>query len=214
MPPSSLFSHPLSSVPLARLSDVTGAGNNREIPRLHKPISHRERRCEYDAGHVGPRFVSLNDFKHSHWAPQSPLTQHYLSYPISICLTHPFASTTGASHSRGFPEDPEGGGEEEEERRKEERNQERPPYLALSHWAIALHWTTAQRAEAKGMGVYAAVAKVWWWWCGGEGGVGLTCRLQWWWSVLLKEEASKWHQKRWGGGFWQRPESLYIYRDF
>lgn len=110
--------------------------------------------------------LSFIDFKHSHFAPQLSLIQHYRSYPIWICLAHPFSPTSGASHSRGFPEDPEGGGEEEEERRKEERNQERPPYLTLSHRAIAPHWTTARRAEAKGIGAYAAVAKVWWWWWG------------------------------------------------
>lgn len=59
----------------------------------------------------------------------------------TLISPRPFLSAAGASHSRGFPEDPEGGGEEEEEGGEEERDQERTSHIPLSHRAIALHLT-------------------------------------------------------------------------
>lgn len=52
---------------------------------------------------------------------------------ISVFLS----SVSGSSHSRSFPEDPEGGGEEEEKGGEEERHPKRPSHLPLPRWTIA-----------------------------------------------------------------------------
>lgn len=67
----------------------------------------------------------------------------HLPTVASVEIAYIFSPASGASHCRGFPEDPEGRGEAEEERREEERNQERPSHLPLSHGAIALHLGSA-----------------------------------------------------------------------
>lgn len=114
----------LTEIKCFRVSDVTGAGNNGEISRLHESVPNRERRRK--------SAVSL-----SRWAAVRLRRKSQRNICGALIKVFPVAS--GASHRRGFPEDPEGGGEEEEERGEEERDQERPSHLPLSHWAIAPH---------------------------------------------------------------------------
>lgn len=73
----------------------------------------------------------------------------------SGCLSKQRHLTAGASHRRGFQEDPEGGREEEEKGGEEERNQERPPHLPLPLGTIAPPLQqVSERAEAKKIGAH------------------------------------------------------------
>lgn len=234
----------------AHLADVTGAGNNREIPRLYKPIPHRERWCEYAAymlfytlpssiiilawylvtAFLIPRRLSGYTFATSRSEThadlcfvfrRNSLRKHSLSHIATLISPRPFLSAAGASHSRGFPEDPEGGGEEEEEGGEEERDQERPSHIPLSQRAIALHLIEReeQREEEEEEEMRRRVHSQ-------STRGGLTCRLWWQWrktkscrhlyksQVLEKEreKTSMWHKNvKWRRGFvqiWEKPELL------
>lgn len=144
-----------------------------------------------------------------------PLSLHFtLCTHIALTeISHIFLPASGASHCRGFPEDPEGGGEEEEERREEERNQERPSHLPLSHRAIALHLGALWRAETWQERTHSQQG-VAWLVDSDDSEENESCHHLYKSQVLCwkREEPSMWHKSiKWKWrlvGFWQRPGLL------